>query len=215
MIRGAIRGTGEVCITFGLILLFFVAYELWGTGQYTKAQQNTLAKQLDEEWAKPNVTTERVSLGKGLAMIRIPRFGKNYRFVIVEGVTMADLRKGPGHYPKTALPGEIGNFVLSAHRTTYSAPFNKAAELKPGDEIFIDTRDKQYVYRVTSQKIVQPTQVDVTEPVPSQPGKRPTKKMITLTTCHPKYSAAQRLIVFGVLDRETPRVPAGTQKKAG
>ncbi|GAB3656159.1 hypothetical protein GCM10027589_15660 [Actinocorallia lasiicapitis] len=215
MIRGLIRGTGEICITFGLLLLFFVAYELWGTGQYTNAQQNSLAKQLDEEWSKPSgpkVTNEQIKLGDGIALIRIPRFGKDYKFVVIEGVNIADLRKGPGHYPKTAMPGQIGNFVISGHRTTYDAPFNKAAELRPGDEILIDTREKQYVYKVTGHKIVQPSELDVIEPVPFHPNAKPTKKMITLTTCHPKYSAAQRYIVFGELTSEVPRVTSPTKK---
>ncbi|GAA3212880.1 class E sortase [Actinocorallia longicatena] len=219
MIRGLIRGTGEICITFGLLLLFFVAYELWGTGQYTHAQQNSLAKKLDEEWAKPaakgpKVTSEKIKLGDGIAMIRIPRFGKNTKFVVVEGVTVADLRKGPGHYPKTALPGQLGNFVVSGHRTTYGAPFNKAAELRQGDQILVDTRDKQYVYKVTGHQIVQPTELDVIAPVPFHPGRLPSKKMITLTTCHPKYSAAQRYIVFGELVSEVPRVTAPSKKAA-
>ena len=209
MIRTLIRSIGELCITGGVLLLFFVAYELWGTGEFTHAQQSTLTKKLDREWSAPKVTTEKLKLGDGVALIRIPRFGKNYKYVVVEGVSVEDLRRGPGHYPKTALPGQLGNFVISGHRTTYGAPFNKAAELRPGDQILIDTRDKQYVYKVTSEKIVQPTALDVTAPVPFHPGDKPTKKMITLTTCHPKYSASKRLIVFGVLDHELPRVKSG------
>src|SRR3954453_22337880 len=209
MIRTMIRSIGELCITAGILLLFFVAYELWGTGEFTHAQQNTLTKKLNKEWAAPQITTEKLKLGDGVALIRIPRFGKHYKYVVVEGVSVEDLRRGPGHYPKTALPGRLGNFVISGHRTTYGAPFNKAAELRAGDEILIDTRDKQYVYKVTSEKIVQPTELDVTAPVPFHPGDRPTKKMITLTTCHPKYSASKRLIVFGVLDHELPRVKSG------
>jgi sortase A len=222
MIRGLIRGTGEICITFGLLLLFFVAYELWGTGQYTNAQQSSLAKKLDEEWSKPSATgsktatstDEKIKFGDGIALMRVPRFGKGYKFVVVEGTGVADLRKGPGHYPKSAMPGQLGNFVISGHRTTYDAPFNKAAELRPGDKILIDTRQKQFIYQVTGHKIVRPSDIDVTDPVPFHPGQKPTEKLITLTTCHPKYSAAQRYIVFGELVSELPRVNAPDKKAA-
>jgi sortase A len=207
-VRTLIRSLGELCVTAGLVLLLFVAYELWGTGAYTSAQQGALRKQLDKQWnTKQTVTTaEKVHLGQGLALIRIPRLGKDYHYVVIEGVTVADLRKGPGHYPGTAMPGGIGNFVVSGHRTTYQAPFNRVDELRDGDKILVDTRDKQYVYKVTSEKVVSPSRVDVTEAVPFHPGVNPTKHLITLTTCHPKYSAAHRLIVFGELVQEIPRV---------
>ncbi len=142
-------------------------------------------------------------------MIRIPRLGKNYHYVIVEGVSVEDLRKGPGHYPGTALPGGLGNFVVSGHRTTYLAPFNRVDELKAGDRILVDTQDKQYVYQVTGEKVVSPTALDVTDPVPFHPGQAPTDHLITLTTCHPKYSASHRLIVFGRLVQTLPRVGNG------
>ena len=204
--RTLIRGLGELTITAGLILMLFVAYELWGTGRYTQDQQDRLSKEMLNTWTAPKVTTEKVRLGRGIAMIRIPRFGRKWRFVVVEGVDREDLRKGPGHYPGTAMPGEVGNFVVSGHRTTYSAPFNRLGELDRGDKILIDTRDKQYVYKVTGRKIVKPDATEVTAPVPGHPKRRPTQRLITLTTCHPKYSAAQRMIIFGELDSALPRV---------
>ncbi|MDX6742097.1 class E sortase [Actinocorallia sp. A-T 12471] len=211
MIRGFIRGLGELFLTFGVAVVLFAAYTLWGTGQYTENAQADLGEKLDREWARPEkVTTEKVKLGDGVALIRIPKFGKKHRFVVVEGVGVGDLRKGPGHYPDTAMPGELGNFVVSGHRTTYSAPFNRVGELRAGDKILIDTRDMQYVYKVTGLKVVRPNQVEVTEPVPFHPGRKPKERLITLTTCHPKYSAAQRLIVFGELAEQTPRVTGHT-----
>jgi sortase A len=203
-----IRGLGELCITAGLVLILFVTYGLWGTGRYTRAQQDQLNEDLTRAWQSSRVTTEKVALGAGLAQIRIPRFGKDYRYVVIEGVTQSDLRKGPGHYPGSAMPGQVGNFVVSGHRTTYSAPFNRAGELRKGDEILIDTRQKQYVYRVTGRTIVEPTAVEVTAPVPLRPKADPRKPLITLTTCHPKYSAAERLVVFGELAEAIPRAGA-------
>lgn len=204
--RMLIRGMGELCITAGLILMLFVTYSLWGTGRYTQGQQDRLSEEMLSKWQAPKVTTERVKLGKGLAMIRIPEFGEDYGFVVIEGVDREDLRKGPGHYPGTALPGQIGNFVVSGHRTTYSAPFNRLGELERGDSILIDTRDRQYVYKVTDREIVSPSAVEVTAPVPGHPKREPTERLITLTTCHPKYSAAKRMIIFGELASSVPRV---------
>jgi sortase A len=204
-VRILIRSVGELCITAGLVLLLFVAYELWGTGRYTKDQQESLSQELEREWGS-TVTTEKVKLGGGLALIRIPRLGQEYRYVIVEGVSLADLRKGPGHYPGTAMPGRVGNFVLSGHRTTYAAPFNRIGELRKGDQILVDTRTKQYVYTVANRKIIQPTATEAIAPVPFRPRADPTKPLISLTTCHPKYSAAQRLVVYGELARALPRV---------
>ncbi|GLW64696.1 class E sortase [Actinomadura rubrobrunea] len=212
--RTLIRGLGELCITAGLVLLLFVAYELWGTGRYTREQQDRLGKELTKAWQAPAVTTEKVKLGRGLALIRIPKLGRDYRYVIVEGVTRADLRKGPGHYPGTAMPGEVGNFVVSGHRTTYSAPFNRIGELRRGDRILIDTRRRQFVYQVTGRRIVEPDDVEVIAPVPNHPRRRPTERLITLTTCHPKYSAAERLIVHGRLVETRERVAAPTSPQA-
>jgi sortase A len=211
-VRVFIRSVGELCITAGLILLLFVAYELWGTGAYTQKQQNKLGDELTRSWnaSAGKVTTERVRLGHGVALIRIPRLGKKFHYVVIEGVSVADLRKGPGHYPGTALPGQIGNFVVSGHRTTYLAPFNRLGELHTGDTILIDTRASQYVYKITGKKIVRPDDIDVAAPVPEHPKANPTKRLITLTTCNPKYSAAQRLIIFGQLASTTPRVKEAT-----
>lgn len=207
--RVLIRSIGELCITAGFVLLFFVAYELWGTGAYTQAQQNKLGDELDRAWSGGSagkVTTENVRLGHGLALIRIPRLGAKFHYVIIEGVSVADLRKGPGHYPGTAMPGQIGNFVVSGHRTTYLAPFNRLGELRAGDKILIDTRARQYVYQVSRKEVVQPSDVSVAAPVPEHPKADPTQRLITLTTCNPKYSAAQRLIVFGRMITSVPRV---------
>jgi sortase A len=132
-------------------------------------------------------------------LLRIPRLGADYKYAIVEGTDPEELRAGPGHYPDTAMPGQIGNFVISGHRTTYSAPFNRIDELRHGDDIVVDARDARYIYRVIRQEVVDPTQTDVADPVPEHPAQRPRQALITLTTCHPEYSARQRLVVYGVL----------------
>jgi sortase A len=122
-------------------------------------------------------------------VIRIPRIGVDK--VFVAGVSRADLRKGPGHYPLTPLPGQQGNAAIAGHRTTYGAPFNRIDELGPGDEILIDAPYGQFRYEVRETTIVQPSQGEV---LLDQGDDR-----LTLTSCNPKYSARQRIVVSAVL----------------
>lgn len=208
--RAVARGLGEFLVSAGVVILLFVAYELWFTGFYTAQQQHDLRRQLEQQWALPiprasSPTIKEVALGDGVAILRIPKLGDDYVKVIVEGVDHDDLKKGPGHYPGTALPGQIGNFVVSGHRTTYGAPFNRLDELDQNDPIVVETRTMWFTYQVTSKEIVLPTDIDVIAPVPDHPGEKPTKAYLTFTTCHPKYSASHRLILHGVLVDEQPK----------
>ncbi|ETK33466.1 class E sortase [Microbispora sp. ATCC PTA-5024] len=184
------------------MLVLFCAYLLWGTGAYTERHQRVLQRRLLAAPAPGPAPTGLgpVHLGGAVALIRIPRFGGDYRFAIVEGVDAERLREGPGHYPGTALPGHVGNFVVSGHRTTYGAPFNRLAELRRGDPILIDTAAARYTYRVTSSEVVDPWDLGVVAAVPGRPGARPARALITLTTCNPEFSARQRLVIHGELD---------------
>ena len=140
-------------------------------------------------------------LGSGFAVLRIPRLGdwNDDPPVVVEGVRVADLKKGPGHIPGTAMPGQVGNLVVSGHRTTYGAPFERLDELRVGDAVVVETGDAWFTYRVTGSQIVAPTAVEVTYPVPGDARATPTRRLLTMTTCHPRYSARQRLIVSAEL----------------
>lgn len=206
----ATRLVAEFAVTAGLVLLLFGAYWQWGTATVTDHAQEQLRQQLDRADTRPHSHASQTRSrthstlavppnGHSLAEIRIPRLGADYRYVIVEGTTPADLRMGPGHYAGSALPGQVGNFVVSGHRTTYAAPFNRLDELRPGDPILVTAGRYEYVYRVIGQQVVLPTDLAVAAPVPGHPGATPHLAKITLTTCHPKYSAARRLIVFGRL----------------
>ena len=146
----------------------------------------------------------QVPIGSGLAILRIPLFGADYQKVVVQGVGVEDLKRGPGHYPGSAFPGDVGNFVVSGHRTTYGAPFNRIDELHAGDPIVVQTATDWFVYRVTSEEVVDPSALDVITPVPHHPDEKATAAVMTLTTCNPKYSASQRLIVYAALDQKLP-----------
>lgn len=227
-ILGAI---GRSCITAGVVILLFVAYQLWGTGIREAQAQNRLENQFTEllddadSIPAPSSTTSRptpssdrpdststtttapppetvapiapVPEGEPTARMIIPKIGVDK--IIVEGVSLRDLKKGPGHYPETPLPGQEGNAAIAGHRTTYGAPFHRIDELVPGDEILVETVQGKFRYLVTEQLIVSPTQVEVLEDKGDN--------RLTLTACHPKYSARQRIIVVAQLAPEEKALP--------
>ncbi len=136
--------------------------------------------------------------GEPVAKLDIPDIGASY--TVVEGVGTDELRDGPGHYPGTPLPGMAGNASIAGHRTTWGAPFNRIDELEPGDEITVRTAQGTFTYRVVPQEtgkghfIVSPDRVDVLDQDFEDHPNR-----LTLTACHPKFSARQRIIVVAEL----------------
>ena len=148
--------------------------------------------------------------GKPIAGLYIPKLDKHW--VVVEGVTPNDIRYAPGHYPNSALPGEVGNFSVAGHRIR--ATFWRLDELTTGDAIVVEAKTEWYVYKVYQQRIVKPTQVEVVAPVPGKPGAKPTEKLLTLTTCNPKFDNYQRLIIHARLDHAQAK-SAGRPAGAG
>lgn len=150
------------------------------------------------------------AIAETFATLHVPRWGAGYVKPISEGVSRRDVLDplGIGHYPNTVMPGQVGNFSVAGHRTTYGKPFADVDQLKTGDALVVQTAEAWFVYKVTSTAIVMPTDVYVIDPNPVNPGTTPTKAHITLTTCHPKFSAAQRFIVHGELAYWAP-VSAG------
>jgi sortase A len=149
------------------------------------------------EAAKPSEPVPVTSLppvveGDPIARIELPRIGVDK--IVVAGVDKNDLKKGPGHYPETPLPGQLGNSAIAGHRTTFGQPFFDVDKLETGDEIIVTTLAGRYVYRVTGQEIVSPSEYQVIATTD------PTVATLTLTSCHPKYTARERIIVFAELD---------------
>lgn len=215
-------GIGRLFIWTGVIILLFVAYQLWGTNLAEARAQDDLESEFegllrdgpddadttttDNESAVTTTTTTTVPVdllevpepGQPIARIEIPDIGVDK--IVVEGVSRGDLRKGPGHYPDTPLPGQPGNASIAGHRTTYGAPFHRIDELEMDDEITVTTVQGRFTYRVTGQEIVSPGDVEVIE---DQGDDR-----LTLTSCHPKYSARQRIILSAALvDEPAPPTP--------
>jgi len=203
--RAAVRFSGKTLISLGVILLLFVSYQLWGTGLAQARDQDALKSSLEQTLVQapsPAAPAAPVDLGDAVALIKIPKIAVEQ--AVVEGVGIEDLKKGPGRYPDTRMPGEIGNAAIAGHRTTYGAPFFRLNELVVGDPIEVVTRSGRFRYEVMESKIVTPDAIDVLDDTPDA--------RLTLTTCNPRYSAAQRLIVVSRLIGEAvePAAPRPT-----
>lgn len=212
----ALRIFGKFLISVGIGVLFFVVWTLLGTGIYTQQQQNSLRDEFDrlpvftaqagEDEPSGPPRNYAPGPGKPVFVMEIPKIDLDW--VVVQGVGTEELKKGPGHYPdcragfpeplclpwEEAWPGEDERVIVSGHRTTYGrpgelgGPFYRLDELTRGDEIITKTKWGTFTYEVTEKRIVLPSSLGIT--LPSGEAE------IVLTTCHPKYSAAQRLIVF-------------------
>ena len=211
-VRTALRGLGQTLMTLGVVVLLFCAYELWVTGLVTAREQDRLRDDLTAAWAEPVARPQpgdpepvAYTAGDAFALLHVPSLEGYDPWVVVEGVSVADLKNGPGHIPDTALPGELGNVVLSGHRTTYGAPFERFGDLTDGHVVVLETREGWFTYTIRERSIVAPTAVEVTYPVPGDADAEPTERLLTLTTCHPKYSARQRLILQAELTETTER----------
>ncbi|HVX21594.1 MAG TPA: class E sortase [Acidimicrobiales bacterium] len=226
MIRRALNISGRVLLALGVLILLFAAYQLWGTGLAESHSQATLRSTLDKELpagataradriagrgtsgssgtvrpgpARVAATTATPPAGQPIGIIQIPRIGMDQ--VLVQGVSTANLQAGPGHYPGTPLPGQMGNASVAGHRTTYGHPFFDLDQVGPGDKIVVTTAQGIFVYTTTSQAVVSPADVAVIQATATP--------QLTLTTCNPRYSASQRLVVKARLTGSTLFGPAG------
>ncbi len=202
---------GRVLIGFGVLLLLFTAYQIWGTSVQESSTQSGLRTQLragDQQRRHPErpragVRARQLPTGPPVAAprttppaegspigdIRIPVIGLNQ--VVVEGTNTPDLRKGPGHYTGTPMPGQAGNAAVAGHRTTYGHPFYNLDSVKVGDPIVLTTLQGIFVYDTTKSFVVSPSDTTVVDDVLSN--------QLTLTTCNPRFSATTRLVVQAML----------------
>jgi sortase A len=228
--RYVVRTFGKVLIATGLLLSGFVAYQLWGTGIEARRAQNELEDEFESLLASvapattstpttvppgttpasvvdtvaetipetvpapPPPSIPPIAHGDPIARLEIPDIGVDV--VVVSGVSVADLEKGPGHYPDTPLPGQYGNAAIAGHRTTYGQPFHDVDDLEPGDQIVVTTLAGRFVYAVTGTEIVEPDDTQVVATTD------PDIAELTLTSCHPKWSARQRIVIHSALVAE-------------
>jgi sortase A len=210
MIRTAVRGVGEVLITLGLVVLLFAAYEVYGKALQVNAEQGRLGNALDQQWEQPvapatgggtTAVVDKPIPGQGIARLYIPRLGKQW--VVVEGVSLKDIKLAPGHYPESQLPGQVGNFAVAGHRMP--SVFWDLDRMRNGDVIVAETRTGWFVYQVGKVHIIKPSQVSVKAANPDNPGAAATRKLLTITTCNPKWDNYQRLVVQAELTRQQAR----------
>lgn len=204
---------GRTLILLGTLTMLFGAYQLWFTDTLQRSTQTELTTEVRRylpSGSAPRVSGSATPLsrmadpgeGHWVGVLSIPAI--NLQQVIVNGTTVTDLRLGPGHYIGTPMPGEAGNVAIAGHRTTWGRPFRNLDKLQKGDQIVISTPRADVLYRVAWSKVVAPTDLSVIGPSGAN--------TLTLTTCHPAYSASQRLVIranlaaVGQLRHENPSV---------
>jgi sortase A len=206
-------------LTAGVLILLYAAYVLWGTGIQTERAQDEMRERIETAWelpaqesteappdeASPDETTaeadSRLEVDEVFAIIRVPRLGSDWEWIVVDDVDLESLTRGPGHYPHSAMPGELGNLAIAGHRSGHGAPFHNLDRLQVGDTIEIERADGVWTYSVDqAPSVIDPSDVWVVDPVPGAAAEaEPSERRITLTTCHPRYGSSQRMFVSGVL----------------
>lgn len=237
--RRSVLGTivqvcGELLITAGVVLLLFVAWELWWTNIEANAKQQEVVESLAESFDLPAVppaesgggapapapapdsaqpaekeveppVMDSVPAAQPIGIMYVPRFGDTYTRPIVSGVGAPVLDNlGLGHYPETAMPGAVGNFALAGHRQTHGEVLDAIHTLVPGDKLYVQTADGYYTYVFRNKQIVLPNRADVLLPVPTQPGAEPSERIMTLTSCNPRFGAQERIIAYSVMESWRP-----------
>jgi sortase A len=226
----AIGVAGETLMTAGLFVLLFLGWHVWFNDLVQGAAQDKAAASLSQQWQiteKPDTEFDRavgssdgafvsakppimktVNDAEPFATLIIPRFGDRYVRTIAETVDVAtvlnNVATSVGRYPSSNRLGEIGNFAIAGHRTTYGAAFGWVDNLRVGDRIYVETEEGWYIYRFRNLEFVYPTEVAVLNPVP-QTTIAAKERILTITTCHPKLSAAERFIAYSVFESFVPR----------
>jgi sortase A len=228
-IRARLTGLlAELLIIGGAGVGLFTVWSAWWTDVTGVASQAAMVDELGQvptaaggvaSDGPPPVLDEPAATGAIFGTMQIPRFGAEYIRPLGQGTDRAQVLNtiGLGHYEHAAMPGAVGNFSVAGHRVTYGKPLNQIAELQEGDPIVVRVTDHErdfdvwYVYRVTGSMVVTPDRVDTIAPVPMQPGVAPgdDDRWLTLTACHPMWSAAERYVTHAKFESWMP-ASAGT-----
>jgi sortase A len=206
----ASRAIGELFITFGVLMLLFVTYQLWWTNVLAGQQADKAANKIQDDWAKGR-KPDAFEPGQGFAIMYIPKL--DVVVPIAEGIDKQSVldRGMVGHYGegklKTAMPEDKqGNFAVAGHRNTHGEPFRYINRLERGDPIVVETQDTYYTYEMANiLPQTPPSNVSVISPVPEQSGFKEPGRYITLTTCTPEFTSTYRMIVWGKMVEERPR----------
>ncbi|HEU4849375.1 MAG TPA: class E sortase [Terrimesophilobacter sp.] len=212
---------GELLITAGVLVFLFLGWQLWLNDVIVGDEQNHVAAEIAQTWDAGNFSLNRepttvdygdpvVTPASGnaetFAVMYVPRFGKDWVRQVAEGIGIQDVlnTKRIGHYPETQLPGELGNFALAAHRLTYGAPFRDIDQLRLGDKLYVMTKDGYYTYSFRNLEYVGPRGVGVLDPVPQSSGETAGERLLTIMSCNPKWSVAERIVAYAILDSWQP-----------
>ena len=213
--RGTAFYVGVALLVAGAGLLGYVGWQMFGTNIVSRQAQDRIVGELREQWASEGQGVERrSSLGDASAVVRIPAFGDDYEVPVLEGVGDDELASGYGHFPDSANLGDRGNYALAAHRVTHGEPLRDMPELRPGDEVIIETGDVTYTYELDTNPndlVVSFENIWVVDPLPTNPqrggvqplSQEPGQRLITLTTCSELFHTDNRMIAFGHLVRVT------------
>ncbi len=206
---------GDLLITLGVLIGLFLVWELWWTNFENSASIKNEVSQIQKDFGKVQYkigaprtdappVPKRVGEGREFGVIHIPALGYDHSTPIKEGTTKRVLDSGAfGHYTDTALPGEMGNFAMAVHREVYGARMYHVDQLEVGTPIVIETKDAWLVYKMIGHEIVKPTEIYVIQPDPflakkaylagkQPPRVVPTRRLLTVTTCHPLYISSHR-----------------------
>lgn len=233
---------GEILVTIGVLILLFAFYESFWTNLEAGRKQEAVNAELEDTWHNERGRTTP-ELGNAFARLYIPHFGSDFHFAIVEGTNEEQLFAGPGHYPETQGAGQQGNFALAGHRVGKGAPFNDLGALSTCDAVVVETHTTWEIYRVLpigggdlscfspaqqerittgdyshvqGRYITTPSDVAVLDPLPHAGGDPANlEAVITLTTCHPQFSNAERMIVHGMLTESIPKEPGVVPEALG
>jgi sortase A len=203
--------SGELLSALGVVVLGFLAYMYWGTTLRASAAQHAFDRELASQWSGPSELAALagpadLTPGKPFALLSIPQLGPSWQFAVVQGTGLVQLALAPGHEPGTALPGQVGNFVVAGHRVTAGNPFWRLPSLHAGSLVIVVTINARYEYEITgAPRWVAAGDMAAIAPVPYHLGQRATLRMITLITCDPPWTGTSRVVVTGVLVRALPR----------
>lgn len=223
---------GEVLVTIGVLVLLYIAWDIWLGDYIVGVQQRQASVQISQQWdrdggltgtptssptAAPTdsstiaapVDAAPTKNAQDFAMLIVPRFGGDFYRQIAQGVDNASVLQKDGgrigHYASSQMPGAIGNVAIASHRTAFGGAFHNIIDLRVGDSIYIETKSGWYRYVYRNTEYVQPTQIGVIAPVPDQVHVVAADRLLTMTTCNPVLSTKERMAAFAVFADFTPR----------
>lgn len=213
LLSWALIGAGSASVAGALGGAGYLAWELIGTNIVDAREHAATVNHTEQQWkaARKDGETAQFAVpnddsannpryaGQPIALMRVPRFGGDWVQPVIQGTALAELGDGVGHWVGSAMPGQVGNVSLAGHRTTHDKPFALIADLRAGDRVTLETPAMLYTYTVRSHRIVVPTDIAMFDPVPGQPGAKPTRKLLTMSSCHPEYQATHRYTVTAEL----------------